>query len=407
MRLRPLALVSSATLLAAVTGCSGQPTTGTGTFATLGGAAAPAVNGAAQVSVTMSGDRCISDHSSALAGPVTFTVRNTDATSISEIELLSDQRILGEKENVVPGLAPVKFTVTLSGGTYQLYCPGASSELQGFNVAGTAADRPASTTKQLFTEGAAGYGSYVTNAVADLVTATHTLTVAVDSGDVAAAKSAYANARRFYEKIESDVAGFVIPGASATDNSKNFDYLIDMRATNLDPVVGWHGFHAIERDLWEHSAITASTKSLAHELDTNVTQLAALSKSLVYRPEDLGNGAAALLEEVQSKKIKGTEEAYSHLDLLDFAANIEGAQQAYAFLKPGLDKLDPDLSRRISGQFQAVLAALMKYKDPAALGGYHPWTSTLRSSDAARLSKTVQGLQDPLSRIAEKVATAS
>ena len=91
----------------------------------------------------------------------------------------------------------------------------------------------------------------------------------------------------------------------------------------------------------------------------------------------------------------------------DFAANIEGAQQAYAFLKPGLDKLDPDLSRRISGQFQAVLAALMKYKDPAALGGYHPWTSTLRSSDAASLSKTVQGLQDPLSRIAEKVATAS
>ena len=407
MRLRLLTIACSAGLIAAIAGCSTQPTTGGGTFAAAGGPAAPTRNGAAQVSVEMSGDRCISDHTSAPAGPVTFTVKNTDATGMSEIELLSDQRILGEKENVVPGLGPVKFTVTLTGGTYQLYCPGASSELQDFAVSGTASDQPASTTKQLFTEGATGYGTYVTNTVADLVSATHTLTATVDSGDVAASKSAYAKARRFYEKVESDVAGFVLPGASATDNSKNLDYLIDMRATNLDPSVGWHGFHAIERDLWQRAAITADTKKLAHELDSNVTQLAALSKTLTYRPEDLGNGAAALLEEVQSKKIKGTEEAYSHLDLLDFAANIEGAQQAYAFLKPGLDKLDPDLSRRINEQFQAVLASLAKYKDPAALGGYRPWTPQLRASDAPNLSKTVQGLQDPLSRVAEKVATAN
>lgn len=403
--------IQSAAVVTAIvlTGCSTRVVGGAGdTFgAPVPGAASRMIGGAAQVGVVMSGDRCVMDHSSASAGPVTFTVTNTDATAISEMELLSQQRIIGEKENVVPGLAPVTFTVTLTGGSYQLYCPGASPELQNFKVAGAVASQPASSTQHLLAEGAAGYGSYVTNTVADLVTATHALTAAVDSGDLTASKRAYAQARRFYEKVESDVAGFVLLGASATDNSKNLDYLIDMRATNLDPTVGWHGFHAVERDLWQSEKITTGTKTLAHELDSNVTQLAALSRGLNYRAEDLGNGAAALLEEVQSKKIKGTEEAYSHLDLVDFAANIEGAQQAYAFLKPGLDKLDPDLSRVVGQQFDAVLTALAKYKDPGALGGYRAWTPAVRVNDAPSLSKTVQGLQDPLSRIAEKVATAT
>ena len=50
--------------------------------------------------------------------------------------------------------------------------------------------------------------------------------------------------------------------------------------------------------------------------------------------------------------------------------------------------------------------ALENYKDPAQAGGYQLWTPQLRAKDAASLSKTVQALQDPLSQIAQKVATA-
>ena len=56
------------------------------------------------------GDECQLDHTKAAAGPVTFTVTNKDATSITEVELVSDQRIIGEKENLAPGLAAVSFT---------------------------------------------------------------------------------------------------------------------------------------------------------------------------------------------------------------------------------------------------------------------------------------------------------
>ena len=98
--------------------------------------------GAAQVAVTMtndgSGDVCSLDTDSVEAGPVTFTVTNESATGVTEFELLSDLRILGEKENLAPGLAPATFTLTLGGGDYEVYCPGATEEKLPFTVTGGA-----------------------------------------------------------------------------------------------------------------------------------------------------------------------------------------------------------------------------------------------------------------------------
>jgi Predicted periplasmic lipoprotein involved in iron transport len=370
-------------------------------------AAAPVSDGAAQVKVDLtSAGGCEIDHASAPAGPVTFTVTNKDATAITEIELQSDQRILGEKENLAPGLAPVKFTTTLSGGTYQLYCPGADKENVPFTVTGKAAAAASGSAATVLADGTKGYATFVNQNATDMVTAVKALQTAVDKGDVAGAKKAYAGARPFYEKIESDVGGFVLPGFKPGDNAGNLDYLIDMRESNLDPKVGWHGFHAIERDLWKSGKITPQTKKYAKELHTNVSKLAGLVKGITYKPEDLANGAASLLEEVQTNKIKGEEEKYSHTDLSDFASNVEGAQQAFAFLKPGLQKIDPALTANVSKQFTIVTDSLTPYRDGNALGGFKAWTPQLRKTNAASLSKKVQALQDPLSRIAQKVATA-
>jgi iron uptake system component EfeO len=198
----------------------------------------------------------------------------------------------------------------------------------------------------------------------------------------------------------------VLPGFKATDNAGNLDYLIDMRASSLDPKVGWHGFHAVERDLFEKGQITGETKTLAAELQKNVDRLDKLVKGLKYKPEDLANGAADLLDEVQKTKITGEEEAFSHYDLVTFAGNVEGAEQAFAFLEPGMTKIDPELTGQVNDQFAKVNALLKSYRDADAPGGYKIFTAELKSSDGAMLSKTVQALQEPLSKIAEKVATA-
>jgi iron uptake system component EfeO len=286
-----------------------------------------------------------------------------------------------------------------------VYCPGAKKQLQTFTVTGKHAVVADSVTGAL-QSGIKGYAAYVTQEVTNMIAATNTLDTAVDSGNLAEAQKDYALARPYYERVESDVDGFVLPGYSATDNAGNLDYLIDMRESNLDPVVGWHGFHAVERDLFLNQAITASTKALAAELAGNVQKLDALTKSLTYKPEDLANGASDLLEEVQSSKITGEEEEYSHIDLLDFAANVEGAQQAFAYLQPGLTKIDPTLTRTIVAQFASVNTLLDKYKDPSALGGYVSYTAAIRTADGPTLSAAVEALHENLATLAAKVATA-
>ena len=392
--------VVSLAAVAALAGCGSSDTSGGATKT------GSSTSGVSKVAVTMAGSGCTVDRDSVTAGPVTFTIENKSATGITEFELLSDQKIIGEKENLAPGLAPVSFTLTLGGGKYQLYCPGADKEFLDFTVTGKASASPTGTAAQLLQDGTKTYAAYVTTEVEGMVTAVKNLQQAIDAGDLAQAQKLYGVARPFYEKIESDVEGFVLPGFKPTDNHGNLDYLVDMRASNLDPEVGWHGFHAVERELFQAQKITDDTKRLAAELTTNVEKLAELSKTLTYKPEDLANGAAGLLEEVQTNKISGEEERYSHTDLVDFASNVEGAQQAFLNLKPGLTEIDADLTKTISARFDAVNAMLDTYRDASAVGGYRPYTAELKATDANKLSQTVQSLQDALAHLAEKVATA-
>jgi iron uptake system component EfeO len=367
-------------------------------------------SGASQVNVTLasgsSGDECSLDTDSVAAGPITFSVTNESATGISEFELLDGERIVGEKENLAPGLPAVSLTLTLGGGDYTVYCPGAATEKTTLTVTGEASATPTGTAAQLLQQGATGYATYVSTQVDGMVTAVQNLQKQVDAGDVAAAQKAYGEARPFYEKIESDVDGFVLDGFDPTDNHGNLDYLIDMRASNIDPAVGWSGFHAVERDLFKSQAITAKTKQYAADLTKNVQQLGTVAKSLEFKPEDLANGAAGLLEEVQANKVSGEEEAFSHIDLVDFAGNVEGAQQAFEALKPGLTEIDATLTQTIASRFDDVNKMLEGYRDSSAIGGYVRYTPALQKTDANKLSQSVQALQDSLSRLAEKVATA-
>ncbi len=400
MKSKLKAIVASASL-AAVSLSLAACGTGGGDGAKAAGSASAGAN---TVNITMENkdgkDVCTTSATEVAAGPATFNVENKSASSIIEVELLQENRILGEKENLAPGLAPVSFSVNLDGGDYELYCPNGDPEEIDFKVTGEAV-KPSGDTRTLLEAGAKDYGAYVQDQVGYMVDATKKLSEAVDSGDVDAAKKAYATARPFYEKAESAVEQFGNP----KDNSQFLDYLIDMRASNIDKKVGWSGFHAVERDLWKSGKITDGTKKYAKDLAANTVKLDDIVKKLTYTPEDLANGAAGLLEEVQTNKITGEEEAFSHLDLLDFQANVEGAAQAFSNLKPGLEKIDADLVKQIDEQFKNVDTTLDGYRDKSVPGGFKAWTPELRKSDSKKLSQSVQKLQDPLAKLAEKIAT--
>jgi iron uptake system component EfeO len=353
-------------------------------------------------------DGCTLDTTTVPAGPVTFTVVNASAPGITEMELLREQRIIGEKENLAPGLDPVSFTVALEGGSYQLYCPGASAEYQLLTVTGQAPAGPSGTLASILSQGTKDYAGYIVNQIGQLGDGVQALDAAIQSGNLEASKVAYAKSRLFWERAESTVEGFVLPGFAVGDNAGSLDYLIDMRAsTPVDAKVGWKGFHAIERDLWQGGAITAGTKALSTELVANVGKLNNVVAGLQYKPADLANGASDLIEEVQNTKITGEEEAFSHIDLVDFSGNVEGAQQAYASLRSGLAKIDANLVTQIDQQFRAVLSVLDGYRDPSALGGYRTYPPALQTSDAPKLTAVIQPLHQSLSTVAQKVVSAN
>lgn len=63
-------------------------------------------------------------------GSVTFKVSNDGADNVSEFEVLQGNKIVGEVENIAPGLQR-SFTIKLKAGEYVTYCPGGETREKG------------------------------------------------------------------------------------------------------------------------------------------------------------------------------------------------------------------------------------------------------------------------------------
>src|SRR4029077_9162780 len=127
------------------------------------------------------------------ARQVTFVITNVDAWGVPEVELVSDQRIVGERENLAPGFDST-FSARLDGGTYQLFCPGASTEKRPFTVTGEAAAQSADLTV-LLNQATVDYAAYVDDQISFLLAPVQELAAAIRAGDLAAAQAAYIKAR--------------------------------------------------------------------------------------------------------------------------------------------------------------------------------------------------------------------
>jgi iron uptake system component EfeO len=342
--------------------------------------------------ITITADKCVADRRSYAAGGITFNVRNQDATGVSEFELIDGERIIGEKENLPPGFAG-SFSLSLNPGTYEMYCPGATTARVPFMVTGTATSAPVTDTKALLAKGTKDYGAYIEAQIGFLVEATKPLVAAINRADVPGAKAAYAKARPYYERIEPVAESF-----------QDLDPALDARADDGVAAGQLTGFHRIEYALWSKGNVVG-LGPIADKMTVDVTRLQKLAHGLTYQPAELANGAVGLLDEVSKSKVTGEEERYSHMDLLDFQANVEGSEQAFANLQPGLVKIDSTLSTTIATSFAMLDSLLEKYRDAKQVSGFVPYPS-LSKADITALAQAVQAVAEPLSRVASKVVTA-
>ena len=163
-RRRGLALATVAAVVAAVlAGCS-SPGSSSGPAP-----AAAAGETAATVNVELTPQGCAPEPAKVNAGSVQFNVDNKGAGSVSEAELRTSDlsKILGEQENLTPGLSG-GFSLTVQPGTYKISCPGAAQQDWTFTVTGKATGKSWQSVPQL-AAAVSGYTSYVNQNTAGLV----------------------------------------------------------------------------------------------------------------------------------------------------------------------------------------------------------------------------------------------
>jgi iron uptake system component EfeO len=251
----------------------------------------------------------------------------------------------------------------------------------GDDVAGSTTDNP------LVEDALAEYTTYVQDQVDETITATTTLTDAVRAGDLEGAKAAFAPSRQGWERIEP-IAGLVeeLDGA--------MDARVDDFVDENDPA--FTGWHRIEYILWEEGE-TESAVEFADKLDDDLQTLKTELASLEIPPAALAVGSSELIDEVANGKITGEEDRYSHTDLWDFAANVEGSKKGFELLTPAIEEEDPELVETIDGLYTELEGQLSAYED--GNGGYVSYTE-LTDADKTEMQTTLAALSENLATVA-------
>ena len=345
----------------------------------------------AAVTVTATDTDCALSTSEAGTGPTTFAVTN-NGSKVTEFYVYGpDDRVLAEVENISPGLARQLVVAFNDAGSYKVACkPGMVGDgiRRDFTVKGASVNTQNTGD---YKEASEKYKSYVVGQADDLVTATSSFVAAVKAGDIAAAKAQYPTSRIPWERIEPVAESF----------PDNLDPRIDLREADLAAGEKWTGFHRLEKDLWV-SGLQSDTNAVADQLLADVTELRQKVTVPEFRVDatQIAGGAQGLLDEIATSKITGEEDIFSHTDLYDFNANVEGSQAAVAAVRPILDERDAELGKRVDQRFADVNALLARYRDGDGFIAYTQVTEPQRQE----LSRAIDALSKEVSQVQGVIA---
>jgi iron uptake system component EfeO len=376
VRLSVVTAAATAAALTAVTGCTEKSD----------------AKGGDAIQVTAADSTCKTSSKSVPAGQVTLKIENKGSKA-TEVEILfPDDRIVSEKENIGPG---TKYTLTaeVKAGSYEIACrPG----MKGLGVrqkltvtGGKVAKRDPRLDKAV-----AAYREYAQEQADATLPKVKVFAQAVKDGDIEAAKKEFADSRLGWERTEPVAESF-----------GDIDPKVDTRADGLEDGQKWTGWHRLEKSLWEDKKISATDKTLADQLVTDLTDWQKRVGKAEITPTSMANGAKELLDEVATGKVTGEEDRYSHTDLSDFKGNVEGAQKAYELLKPVAKENDAALTTELDKQFAALNTLLDKFRTDGTDKTQYDFTSydKVGKADRKELSDAVNALAEPLSKLAAAV----
>lgn len=377
---------------------------------------------AGTLTVSSTADACEVSSPSTQSGTTTFSITN-DGTQTTEFYLLASDglRIVAEKENIAPG-ASADLTVTLQPGDYYTACKpgmrGGNVDEQKFAVTGDKIEL-SGEDQELYEAAVADYVNFAKNEVAQLPPLVKELTDAYIAGDDEKAKEMFAPVRLHYERIEpiAEALGILDPRI----DYREIDYLAEADALKADDptFTEWLGFHRMEKDLWvpdkdavqpdgtsAYDGWKPSTpedrKRIGETLVEDIDKLYEMVHADDFIEANnvsiatVSNGTSGLLEEIAVNKVTGEENWWSHKDLYDFQANLDGARIAFDLVKPIAERKDSELTARIDEEFTALQELLNKYGN--AEEGFVSYDE-VDSEQQRELINQIDATREPLSQL--------
>ncbi len=362
------------------------------------------------IAVTSTDKSCELATSETSTGNVDFTVNN-NGDKVTEFYVYgNNNRVLGEVENIGPGLTGKLTVEIIDPATYQVACkPGMVGDGIRKDLVVSGEQKERSQAPASVTTAKATYLTYVRGQLNGLQAQTKTFTDAILAGDLDAARAQFGLTRTFYERIEPVAESF-----------PDLDPAIDMRWDDTaDGTEPFTGFHRLERFLWppkqsdvgeQGSDVAAADLANAQKTDTKpaidtiaaqlntdvgrlVTEVA--KPDFTFETQSFVKGPQALVDEIAATKVGGEEDRYSHTDLFDFAANIDGSETLIADLQPIISAKNPQLMDKITAQFQTIRNDINSFRSGDGYVSYDTVPADKRKS----LSDQIDALSQSLSQV--------
>jgi iron uptake system component EfeO len=369
-------------------------------------AASDPSSSAGTLTVTSTADACDVSATTAPSGTLQFSVTNA-GDDVTEFYLLGEDglRVISEVENVGPGLSR-DLVVQVKPGTYYTACkPGMVGD--GIRSEFTVTDSgtevgPTGDTADQISAAEAQYVAYVKDQVGALITGTQEFADAFTSGDDEKARSLYADTRVHWERVEPVAESF-----------GDLDPLLDLREADVEEGATWSGWHMAEKDLWQPAPeanggvayvplTQAQREQVASDMVANTQKLVdeVNAPDFTFEAFQIANGSKELLDEVATGKVTGEEEIWSHTDLWDFQANVDGARVGYETLSDVVEAQDPDLATELESRFTALQTLLTE--QGSVEEGFTSYDK-LTDAQVKALAAAVDALAEPLSQLTATV----
>ena len=320
-----------------------------------------------------------------------FEIHNRSDRPV-EWEILDGVMVVEERENIIPGLKSI-LRAQLMPGEYEITC-GLLSNPRGKLTVTPSEHSEASAAAKPDTRAFIGilseYKVFLAMQSNTMLKGADALQTAIEAGDLEAARVAYLQARAPYKRIE------VIGGRFADLSAK-----IDPVATYLekredDPA--FTGFHRIESGLWGANS-TDGLVPFASQLTADLTTLKDRLKAAKLTPDMLLRNTSSFVNQQAEGQILSGDNAYSHLDLTDISAKLDGVEKTLNLLQPLSEKPAADETKTVMAALQDLRSTL------AGLSAGETARSYTDIDDGARkaLAEKAKALSAAISKLAAAI----